>query len=926
MKKFCFTIILGIFTTVIFAQDFSIRGRLTDASGDGLPSATVLLLNARDSVMINFALSNTDGQFEIRNIRRGDYLLRLSYVGFSTVTFRVYPPEGNALDLGDLRLPDETKLLDEVTVTQERIPMRVTNDTIEYDALAFRPLPNEMVEDLLKRMPGMVVSSDGTVEAQGEQVQRVLVDGREFFGRDPRMATQNIAADAIEAVQVFDQRSEQAIFTGIDDGERERTINLELKEDRREAAFGNTSFGYGPNNRFQGRTNLNRFDNNGQISLLGMGNNVNQQGFSTGDFMNFSGASQNRGGGGGGNQMGVPVNFDGRASSNGMITTWAGGVNFNRRMDTGTEITASYFYNQMQHDMREDLERENFLPEGNFNYNQNLLQDNQNFNHRINFRLNHRFSERASLLFTGYTSLNMSDMFGQTSGQTFGINDALQNSTRQINNSEGENIDIDASLLWRQRLAKPGRTFTAEIEIEQGNNRRDLMLDAENQFFGQTNTEEAILQGQYRDDWNREISADVSFTEPLAENLFLEGNYDLSFAFDEVNLRVLDIEDPSTDGVLNNLLSNHYENSYIYHRAGLNIRLNQEGYNIMLGSALQSSDLRGYSFSLDQPVTRNYLHFLPVARFNYEFNSFRRFSAEYETSVREPSASQIQPVIDSRNPLNVFQGNPGLLPSYRHRMQMRLHSFNPATSFGFFINLSAEYIHNAITNSVNVDEFLVQTTMPVNVDNNINFRGNFNMNIDITSIKSRIMAGTSISQTQSVNILNGISQQIVNNMLTPNIRYVFTPIEPLEIRLMASVNNQLTRYEFRATEQAFLNQTYQSELSLNFLKHYRIEGSYTYSIFQGRTSEFDRTIPMLNASFSRNFLRNNSGELRLSAFNLLNSEMGVNQITGVNYYQRSVTNSLGRYFLLSFTYSLNQQLNMVGGPMGPGQRGGRGMR
>lgn len=906
-------------------QTFSIKGRLTDEAGAGLPSATVLLLNAHDSVMTGYALSDTQGLFEIRNVRRGDYLLKLSYVGFSTITLPIVAPQANTLELGSIALSAQATLLGEVTIQQERIPMKVKNDTIEYDALAFKPLPNEMVEDLLKRMPGMVISSDGTVEAQGETVRRVLVDGKEFFGRDPKMATQNIPADAISKVHVFDQRSEQSLFTGIDDGERERTLNLELKEDRKEASFGNTSLGYGPGNHFQGKTNLNRFDKKGQISLLGMGNNVNQQGFSIGDYMNFSGGTQSiaRGGGvsfGGRNSNSIPLNFDGRPSSNGLITSWAGGINFNRTLNTGTEITSSYFYNQLAHDMNEDLERENFLPEGSYNYAQNSLQDNANYNHRVNLKVDHKFNENSSLLFTGSTSFNETSTFGQTSSRTFAINGDLQNEGNQTVDAEGMKTDYNGRLLFRQRLGKPGRTLTAAASLSRNNNDQDASLNALNTFYHEAITQEFILQNQNRRDVNSRMSTDLTYTEPLSERLFLEGNYNLAWSLDEVNLKVNDLEEADGTGILNPLLSNHYENIYTYHRIGVNMRFNREKYNITLGNAYQITALNGNSFSLQEDVQRDYYYNLPVARFNYQFSNFRRFSAEYETSVNEPSALQIQPVTDNRDPLNIYMGNPNLLPSYQHRIQMRFNSFNPVRSLGLFANFTAEYVENDITNSVVVDESLIRTTMPVNVDNNINLRGNLHFNISVDKIKSRFMIGSSVRRSQSVNMLNNTSQEIVNNTISPNLRYIFRPLDEFELMLSANYNSQLTQYKFSNTEQAFLNQTYQSNASWTFLKYYRLQTGYNYSIYQGRSSEFDRKVPMLDMSFARSFMKNNSGELKLSVFNLLDSELGITQTNNVNYYERSVTNSLGRYFLLTFTYSLNRQLNMMDG--GPG--GGRG--
>jgi hypothetical protein len=928
MKKYTTTVFLLFCAIVMQAQTFNIKGKLTDEAGSGLPSATVLLLNARDSVMSNYALSNTDGVFEVRNVRKGDYLLRLSYIGFTTITLPIVTPETTTLELGNIALSSQATLLGEVTIQQERIPMKVKNDTIEYDALSFKPLPNEMVEDLLKRMPGMVISSDGTVEAQGETVRRVLVDGKEFFGRDPKMATQNIPADAISKVHVFDQRSEQSLFTGIDDGQRERTLNLELKEDRKEAMFGNTSLGYGPDNHFQGRTNLNRFDSKGQLSILGMGNNVNQQGFSIGDYMNFSGGTQSvaRGGGvqiGGRSDNSVPLNFDGRPSSNGLITSWAGGVNFNRTLKTGTEITSSYFYNQLNHEMNEDLSRENFLPEGNYNYAQNSLQDNQNYNHRVNLRVDHKFNENSSLLFTGNTALNETNTFGSSSSQTFAIDGNLQNKSVQGSEADGRKLDMSGRLLYRQRLGKPGRTLTAEVDMNRGQNKQDAGLRAENTFYREQGTLiEDILQNQNRRDMNSRVSTDITYTEPLTQQLFLEGNYNLAYSLDEVNLRVFDVDNPDDTGDLNDMLSNHYDNIYTYQKAGLNLRFNREKFNISVGNAYQVTGLKGYSYSLDEDVSRDYNYHLPTARFNYQFSNFRRFSAEYETSVNEPSALQIQPITDNRNPLNIYKGNPDLLPSYRHRFQLRFNTFDPVRMFGIFANATADYTTNDITNSVNVDESLIRTTMPVNVDNNINLRANLNFNIGVDKIKSRFMLGSSIRRSQSVNVLNNTNQEIVNNTISPNFRYIFRPVDEFEVMLAANFNNQITTYKFSNTEQAFLNQTYNSNASWTFLKNYRLQTSYNYSIYQGRTSEFDRKVPMLDLSFARSFLKNNSGELKLSVFNLLDSELGITQTNNVNYYERSVTNSLGRYFLLSFTWSLNQQLNMMSGS-GPGR--GRGM-
>ncbi len=923
-------ILLLIFSTMLVqAQNFSLKGKINDPENAGLPNATVLLLNPSDSTMLNYGLSNLSGSFEIRNLARREYLMRITYIGFATHFEKIVPPEGNLLDLGVISLENERVTLIEVLVQEERIPMRVRNDTIEYDALAFKPLPNEVVEDLLKRMPGIEVQSDGGVVAQGETVRRVLVDGKEFFGRDPKMATQNLPADAVSKVHVFDQRSEQSLFTGIDDGQRERTINLELKEDRKEGLFGNTSLAYGTEDRFQGKTNINRFDNKGQLSILGMGNNVNQTGFSIGEYLNFSGGAQSLLGGGGGgggsmqismNSASIPLSFDGRPATNGLMTSWAGGANVNRKLGEKTEVTASYFYNQLGHDVSQSLERENFLPSGNFFYDQQSLQDNRNFNHRLNLRLDHKFNDASSLLFTANTSANKTESNLQSFSSTLNADGFMQNSSQQASESAGQRLSLESSLLWRQRLNKPGRTLTAGINFSTLGNDQDATLDALNRFFGSEPYEQPLLQYSMLENLNNSLGANATYTEPLGNRRFMEVNYRITRNFNEVDQQVFDRE--GEIGTINELLTNRYNNTYLFQRGGLNISQNRDRYNLTLGTNLQVTSLRGNIITSNQEINKDYTHVLPVLRFTYEFSNFRRMMANYETSVQEPSILQLQPLIDNRDPLNLYVGNPELKPSFRHRATVRFNTFNPLTSFGFFTFLTADYVKNAITNATSIDDQLVRTITPVNVKDNINLRANVNFNVGLSKIKSRFQVGGTITHSQSVNILNGVEQDIANNILGSNARFTFRPGDNFETSLTANINQQLTKYEFSELEQAFLNQTYGSEVSWTFLKNWRLGTGYRYQIYEGRTEAFNRKIPMLDFSLSRSFLKGNAGELKLAGYNLLNKDLGVTQTADANFIQREVTNSLGRYFLLSFTYSLNRALNVFEGSHRPGSGGG----
>ncbi len=907
---------------IVNAQTFTIEGRLTNASEEALPNATILLLNPSDSTMVNYGLSNNEGDFSIERVVRDNYLMRLSYVGYATRIVPVEPPEGDILDMGTIQLEDERTVLREVTVQEERVQMRVRGDTIEYDALAFTIQPNEVVEDLIRRMPGIEVEADGSIIAQGEQVQRVRVDGREFFGRDPRMATQNLPADAVSKVHVYDELSERAQFTGIDDGQRERTMNLELREDRREGVFGNTSLGYGPENRYQGRTNINHFNPHGQLSVLGMANNLNQQGFSIGEYMNFSGGIQGVTGGRGGAIRGgstsIPLNIGGMPSSNGIMTSYAGGVNLNRTIAEDTDINVSYFYNHLDHEVSRDLERENFLPTGNYDFLQLSTLENNNNNHRLNIRADHSFDESNSILVTLNTSLNNTDSYQESNSKTHSFTGDLQNTSDQLNRSHRDYNNINTSLLYRRRLSEPGRTLTAGADLSYNASDQESRLEALNVFHHQEGSQELIMQDNFQTSINRSLGMNLSYTEPLGNNNFIEANYRLTQNYNEVDQQVYDTEDD--EHFLNELLTNIYNNTSVYQRGGVNFRLNRDMFNLTIGSGIQNTVLSGEIITREVEIKESYFNFLPVVRFNYDFTSTKRLSANFETSVNEPGLSQLQPLVNNRDPLNIYEGNPDLRPSYRNRLSLRYNSFDPITSFGFFTFLTADYNMNPITNSVTVDQQLVRRIMPVNTDHDLSLRGNFNVNFNVSSLNTRVTLGSTLSHRQSTDILNDISQRINNNLLSGNIRLNFRPGDNFDTYLSANLNHQLTTYEFSTLEQAYLNQTYSMETNWNFLDNYRLSLAARYMKYEGRTSAFDQDIPMLEFGFSRRFLKSNSGELRLSGYNLLNRDLGVTQSADANYIERQVTNSLGRYFLLTFTYSLNRSLNVFGdGPRGEGR-------
>ncbi len=923
MKKLLFLIFLVI-SQASFAQKILIRGQVTDTTGSSLPSATVLLLHAKDSTLVNFNASNTQGNFELKNISPGDYLLKVTYTGFKAfVTTLPAPNESNVVEMGIIKLRPLIKELNEVIVKGEKDPVIIKKDTIEYNAGSFKTRPNATVEELLKKLPGVEVDNEGNITTQGEQVRRVTVDGKTFFANDPKLATKNLPADAIDKIQVFDKKSDQAEFSGIDDGQREKTINLELKPEKRNGAFGTLQAGAGTDNRFQGRANINRFGKGKQLSFLGMANNINEQGFSMQDYMNFSGGTQQMARGGAitisdNNAMGVPLNFGRR--QNGLMTTYAAGLNFNNELSKKTEANGSYFFNHLTHTTIRNQERENFFPGGTIASTQNSNQLNGNSNHRANLILDHKIDSANSLKLTTALSYTNTEQNIKSNSRTLNTAGEVQNEGERNSYNLGTGLHLNSSLLYRHRFAKKGRTFSANGSFIASQNNAEGSLEANNRFA--RGEDQRIRQSNLQHNGFQSMGTTLSYTEPLGNRMYLETNYNLIQNMNQVNREVYDLA--NEDRILNRGLSNRFNSNYQYHRPGVNFRLNRKSYNFMVGSSLQQTRLRGNLANLDTPIDRSFRNFLPVVRTNIDFSRTKHLTLNYETSVQEPGIQQLQPVVDNTDPLNIYMGNPELRPAYSHQWRANYNSFEPTRFISLFGMANVNYTTNAIINSQTITEQLVRITQPVNVRESLNMNGNLSFGFPIRKLNSRFNIGTNGRHSRNLALLNEAENTIFSESVNGNLRYEFRYKEIAEVTLRTDQGLQQTRYAFFTNslqqDQLFFNQTYAAEVNLHFLKRFNFNSSFDYLVYANTASNFRETIPLWNITLSGYVLKNNSGELKLSAVNLLDRNVGVNQRADVNFVERETINNLGRYVMLTFVYSINKHLN----PMGAGGRRGSG--
>ena len=912
-----------------FAQKLTIKGQLLDSASSPLPSATVIILQSKDSSLVNFGTSDSKGFFEIRNVVRGEYFFKVSFLGFAPYMKRIIPGEGmTEVNLGQIRLLNKSTMLNEVVIREDKPPVVVKRDTIEFNASSFKTKVNATAEDLIKKMPGLEVDNDGTIRAQGEQVQRVMVDGKEFFGQDPKLATRNLPADAVDKVQVYDKKSDQTVFSGIEDGQREKTINLELKEEKRHAAFGNDMAGVGTNNRFQAKASINRFDKGNQLSFLGMGNNTNEQGFSIGDYANFNGTSGGGGGGGrgvtiqagGNNQSGAQINT---GRQNGIVTNLAGGINTNQTFNNNkTKINGSYFYNRLDQNLITLLGRINYLPNGSYNFDQNSRQNTINNNHRVNVTLDHKIDSANSLKFNGNIAYTLSQQDLHSNGMTWNVgNTTLTNENNQSTSAAGNNMNLNSNLLYRHRFHKKGRTVSTNLTFGYTQSLANGSLQSINQFYTGGQGTQNVQQTNSQSTISPTYGISVSYTEPLGGRKYIEANYNFTTDINKVNRDVYDVKNEQK--TFNDSLSNQYTSYYLYSRPGINFRINRDKFNLTVGSALQQTRLKGDLISRHETIDRLFQAVLPVLHFNFDFSNFKRLRFDYTTSMQEPGIQQLQPVLNNTDQLNQTVGNPFLQPAYSHQIRTNFTLFNPSSFMNFFAFLNGNYTANAIVNSQTTTPDFIRITKPVNVKYNMNLSGNFNVGIPVNVIHSRFNVGPSYSASSGINLTNEVENVIHQQTLGGTLRYNYSFKEILIVDLSSNLSHQETKYSFNSQQnQTYFNKTYSAEVNVNFLKNYAFNTEMDYFVYASATTDFHQSIPLWNTSVSRFVLKNKTGEIKVGVNNLLNRSLSVTQSASTNYLQQQTTNNLGRFFMVSFTYSLNKQLN----PMGGMRKGGRGNR
>lgn len=904
--------------TVHAQKEGSIKGIIKDTSS-GLPlsDATVTVLLAKDSSLVSFSRTNNNGFFTIRNLEKDAYRLLVTHVGYLNITTQfVITATFTDIDFGTLIINNKSTLLQEVTVTQEKPPVVIRNDTLEYNAGSFKTKPNAVVEDLLKKLPGIQVDKDGKVKSNGEEVKRVLVDGKEFFGNDPKMATKNLPADAIDKVQVFDRKSDQSRFTGFDDGNSEKTINLTIKSDKKNGVFGKATAGAGDKGLYQGNFNVNSFSGERQFSAIGMLNNTNKQGFSFMDILNFTGGLPGAGGRGGGmqadmNSMGLPI--QGANNNQGITTTKAGGLNYNNSWQKNLDVMSSYFYNRLQTDKTEKAYQQWLLPGNNFNTTKDNNSANTNESHRINISGDYKIDSTNSLKLTSSVNLqqsqyNINSNYNSTATAGNLLNDGYANLF-----TAGKGYNWNNSALFRHRFAKKGRTFSANLSVNLNNTKSNGGLQSLNNYYlpdGSLQQSDTINQvnNQYND--SRSYGAVLSYTEPLSKKSLLEFNYNFNATRSTSDKRTFDFDKPSGKyAALNDALSNNFLSDYIYHRPTINWRNQQKKYNFAIGAAVQQAALNSkfHIMAKDSAIERSFVNFLPNANMQYKVSQYKNIRVFYNTFTRQPSVTQLQPLTDNSDPLNIKIGNPGLKQEYYHRLQAEYISFDPYRHTSFFAGLTGGLTGNKIVNADQLGAQGQRITQPVNVNGAYNVSMNTSWGFPVKKIKSKLNLNSALSQSHNIGFVNTLKNNINAWNASQEIVWNYNYKELLDLSAGAEVIYNDVKYSLQNQQNLqYWSQHYTFEINLYLPKGFSFASDVDYTTRSGLTQGYNLHAVLWNAGIAKQVFKNKKGEFRLQVYDILSQNVGVSRNNNQNYIEDLSYNVLKRFWQLSFTYNISR--------------------
>lgn len=884
----------------------TIKGRVADADSLPLPGAAVQLMSLPDSTRVSAVMTDIDGTFTFPDVSAGEYTLLFAMTGLEHArrNVSITSPDSVAT-LPDVIMTENAVMLSEAVVTGVRTAVVAKEDTLEFNAGSFHTKPNASVEDLLKKLPGVEVGSDGTITSGGKTITKILVDGKEFFSDDPQMASKNLPSDMVDKVQVVDRKSDLARLTGVDDGEEETVINLTVKKDMNNGWFGNVGGGYGTDGRYESQFNVSTFRNGNQISIVGGANNINENGFSDRGRSRFSGIGAN----------------------GGINTSQRLGINFNIGNDEKIRFGGNVLYSHTDRDSRQKSETQYLFPDSVSYQSAGSRSRDKGHNISSDFRLKWNIDDYNVIDFRPSFSFSTRDSELNDSSSLRAGDKLMQpvNTTLNQRRNKGQSYDVAGRLTYNHKFAsRPGRSFSIQAEYSFSDTREKGTTWSDIEYFLREEDTERLYRFIDNRSWSNTIGARLTWTEPIGDPA--RGNY-IDIAY-RVNQRwnnadkltySLPMEDGTlpapiglgevpADGVLSEELSNRFRNSFLSQELQVGYKKTSKNFKLDAGLLFAPSSTRSEDLinpERDIP-TRWVWNVSPYARLRIKFSKTSSLRANYRARTSQPSVSQLQPVADISDPLNITVGNPGLKPSFTQNIGLHYNNFNSDTKQSIFAAANFSYTLNTVVRRTVADPSTgVRTTTYSNADGNLNLFGMFMINQPFRNQKWRYNVRVRGMFTSTPGYIDGDFNRTGNTSLGATAGLTFSSdIFQITVNPTYSfgmVTNTLPRQQNRYTH----SYGFDTDASLYLPFGFELSTDLSFSNTSGYSLGYNTAQWLWNAQLSYSVLADKSLTFSVRAYDILTQKKNISRSVSANMIVDSRYNDLTRYVMFGVTWKFN---------------------
>lgn len=877
------------------AKKSTISGRLIDKmSHQPISYASVRLLTP-DSVFISGVASDNDGRFELSG-KTGKQILHVSYVGYLDVLKDInVSPSNPRISLGTIEMSENSIMLSEAVVRAKAREITVKGDTVEYNADSYKVMESAMLEDLFKKMPGVEIDQNGKITINGREVKKIMVEGEEFFGKDPKVASKNLPAKMVDKLQVLDRKSDLALMTGFDDGDEETVINLTLRPGMKEGLMGNAFAGYGSRQRYEANGMMNYMKEKNQLSLLAGINNTNNAGFS--DI-----ASSTFGSMGGGRRRGW------RGGQSGVSTSANAGLNFSNfvspQFKWGGNVAYGYINN---HSIVKEY-TQNLLSKGNTFENENSIGNNISHNFNIDLRMEWEPDSFTKVIFTPNASIYKNRKAETGDFITTNEEDETINHGDSKYDSEGSGKNMNARLDVSRQLGKEGRVLSMQLSgglNDTENNGNNLS----NTLYGGTRPDDILDQQFVNTNKSKNWRGYLSYVEPIGRNNFIQ----LAYNYRQNNSKS-DRDTRNNDGagnytVLDSVYSKRLENNFINQEIELNFKAVREKYDYTVGVSLQPSRSSNKTFIGNKSIhdlQQKVMNYSPKAQFNYRWSRRHNLRIRYFGETQQPGVLQLSPVVDASNPLNITYGNPDLKPSFQHRLNIRYQRFDPQNNSAVMFFARAGYLTNDIVSSTFTDRATGRKeTTYENVKGNWNANARAIFNTPLKNIKFSVF----LMSFAGYNHTNGFSNNEPNLNKRLNLMQVLgmnyrSDMFDFSIRGNVGYNAVKNSLEGQR-DQEYFNYRGMANTTLRLPFNFSIESDISYATNSGYADGYKQNEWLWNASIQKQLFKQKNGTLRFKIYDILQQRSNITRGVTSNYIRDTTTNTLTSYFMVHFVYRFN---------------------